>query len=81
MKPLSDTQTIDNASSPQALRAIGYQGNNRTTLKILNTSFLESTRNKYNISRQWESFIGTTRDITIEHVLNFLGNLYDKSIS
>ena len=24
--------------------------------------------------------MGTTRDITIEHVLNFLNNLYDKGI-
>ena len=84
-KPLSDTQTIHNASSEQAIRDIGYQGNNETIVKILNASLRESTRTKCSIYstyiRQWESFIGTTRDIAIEHVLNFLSNLQDKGIS
>ena len=82
IKPSYDTQTISNASSEQAVRAIGYQDNNETTVKILNASLRESTRTKYSIYiRQWESFIGTTRDITIEDALNFLSNLFDKSIS
>ena len=82
IKPSYDKQTISNASSEQAVRAIGYQDNNETTVKILNTSLRESTRTKYSIYiRQWESFIGTTRDITIEDVLNFLSNLFDKGIS
>ena len=81
IKPASYAQTIHNTSSEQANRAINYQGNNETTVKILNVSLRESTRTKYSIYiRQWELFMGTTRDITIEHVLNFLNNLYDKGI-
>ena len=38
IKPSSDTQTIGSASSEQAIRAIGYQGNNETTVKMLNAS-------------------------------------------
>ena len=82
IKVSSDTQTIDNGSSEEAIRAIRYQGNNETTVKILNTSLLESTRTKYSICiRQWESLIVTTRDITIERVLNFLSNLCQKGVS
>ena len=82
IKLSSDTQTIGNGSSEEAIRAIGYQGNNETTVKILNTSLLESTRTKYSIYiRQWESLIVTTRDITIERVLNFLSNLCHKGVS
>ena len=65
IKPSSDTQTTINASSEQANRAIGYQSNNGTTVKILNASLRESNRTKHSIYiRQRESFTGITRDIT-----------------
>ena len=70
-KPSPNKQTIGNASSEQAIWAIGYQGNNKTTIKILNVSLRESTRTKYIIYiRQWESSIGASRKITVERVLN-----------
>ena len=82
IKLSSDTQNISNASSEQTIRAVGYQGNNETTFKILNASLRESTRTKYSIYvRQWKLFIGAIRDINIEHILNLLNNLYDESIS
>ena len=34
IKPSSGTQTIANVSSERAIRAIGYQGNNETNVKI-----------------------------------------------
>ena len=73
---------IDNAPSEQAIRAIGYQSNNEATVKISNASLSESTRTKYRIYiRQRKSFISISRDITIEHVLHFLSNLYEKGVS
>ena len=49
IKSSSDTKTIGNASSEQAIRAIGYQSNSETTVKILNASLRESTRTEYSI--------------------------------
>ena len=45
IKPLSDTKTTCSASSEQAIRVIGYQSNNETTVKILNASLLNIALN------------------------------------
>ena len=77
----ANAQGISSSSSKQAIRVIGYKCNNETTVKVLNASSRNRTRTKYGFYiRQWEPFMGTTSNITIEHALTFASSFYDKAV-
>lgn len=67
---LFGTEAIDNASSDQPIRAIDYQVNNATTVKVINASIRKSSTTNYSIYRQWGSIIVKIRDITWDGTRN-----------